>query len=101
MKFLMVRLRMNINLIMVFYLVLSGLQNASAVVMRDDVESSKYLTDKVPAFVVDLPHEGHGVLFHPKWIITVAHTVFYDYAGKSIEIGDQQYTIEKTVIHPN
>ena len=50
--------------------------SASAIVIRDDVDDSKY---RVPASevlaLVDLPGEGHGVLIAPQWVITAAHAI--------------------------
>ncbi len=47
--------------------------------------------------MIDLPHEGHGVLIDPPWIVTVAHTIFYDYTGKQLLIGSKEYIIEMII----
>lgn len=72
----------------------------NAVVKRHDIPPEKYLVENAPAFLIDMPHEGHGVLIAPQWIVTVAHVIFYDYKGKSIEIGGESYKIESVTKHP-
>ncbi len=54
-----------------------------------------------PEFLIDMPHEGHGALIAPNWIVTVAHLIFYDYKGKKIIIGGKEYQIEKVIKHHN
>ena len=78
------------------------INNASAIVIRHDMPASQYNVDvlEVPSFLIDMPHEGHGVLINENWIVTVAHVIFYDYIGKSINISGNEYKIEKVVIHP-
>ncbi len=73
----------------------------SAIIIRHDVEAKKHLSESasVPA-LIDLPHEGHGVLIDPSWIVTVAHTVFYDYTGKMITIGGESREISHIIYHP-
>lgn len=57
-------------------ILLAASSTASAVVIRHDVDDSKY---RVPASefpaLVDMPGEGHGVLIAPQWVITAAHTI--------------------------
>lgn len=52
--------------------------SASAIVIRDDVDDSKY---RVPASefaaLVDMLGEGHGVLIAPQWVITAAHAIMW------------------------
>ena len=72
-----------------------------AVVKRHDVLPEKYVLEKPPEYLIDMPHEGHGVLIHSQWILTVAHTIFYDYAGKNIRVGSKTYEIESVHIHPD
>lgn len=73
----------------------------SAVVKRHDIPPENYLIDKTPEYLVDMPHEGQGVLIHPQWIVTVAHTIFYDYVGKELIVGSKAYEIESVHIHPD
>jgi hypothetical protein len=74
---------------------------SNAVVKRHDVPSEIYFIDKVPEHLIDMPHEGHGVLINSQWIVTVAHTIFYDYVGKDLFIGSKVYEIESVHIHPD
>lgn len=73
---------------------------SEAVVIRHDVEPEKYLTHEAPAAMVDMRHEGHGVLIAPEWVLTPAHVVFYDYRGKTITVGCKAREIEYVIFHP-
>ncbi len=75
--------------------------SSHAVLKRHDVPSENYELEKAPEYLVDMPHEGHGVLIEPQWILTVAHTIFYDYKGKNLKIGSKVYQIEEVNIHPS
>ena len=74
---------------------------ASAVVIRDDVDDSKY---RVPASefpaLVDLPGEGHGVLIAPQWVITAAHAISWQSEIKQVTINGISRNVERLVIHP-
>ena len=74
---------------------------SNAVVKRHDVSPENYVIDKMPEYLIDMPHEGHGVLINSQWVVTVAHTIFYDYVGKDLLIGSKVYEIESVHIHPN
>jgi hypothetical protein len=74
---------------------------SNAVVKRHDVPPENYVIEKMPEYLIDMPHEGHGVLINSQWILTVAHTIFYDYVGKSIILGSKTYEIESVHIHPD
>ncbi|WP_100916034.1 S1 family peptidase [Pseudoalteromonas spongiae] len=74
---------------------------SNAVVKRHDVPAKNYLLAEAPEYLIDMPHEGHGVLINPQWILTVAHTIFYDYSGKKIKVGSKNIEIEKVYIHPS
>lgn len=74
---------------------------SNAVVKRHDVPTENYVLDKMPEYLIDMPHEGHGVLIDSQWVVTVAHTIFYDYVGKNLIIGSNDYEIESVHIHPN
>ncbi|NMP31058.1 trypsin-like serine protease [Thalassotalea sp. M1531] len=71
----------------------------NAVVKRHDVPPEKYVLEKAPGYLIDMPHEGHGVLINAQWVLTVAHTIFYDYVGKSIEIDSKSYQIKSVHKH--
>lgn len=74
---------------------------SDAVVMRHDIAPENYVVEKTPEYLIDMPHEGHGVLINAQWILTVAHTIFYDYVGKSLIVGSKTYEIESVHIHPD
>jgi hypothetical protein len=73
---------------------------SNAVVKRHDVPPENYVIDKMPEYLIDMPHEGHGVLIDSQWVVTVAHTIFYDYVGKDLTVGSIDYEIESVHIHP-
>jgi chymotrypsin len=74
---------------------------ASAIVIRDDVDDSKY---RVPASefpaLADLPGEGHGVLIAPQWVITAGHAVTWQSEIKQVTINGLPRDVERLVIHP-
>lgn len=75
--------------------------SASAIVIRDDVDDSKY---RVPASefpaLVDMPGEGHGVLIAPQWVITAAHAITWQSEIKQVTINGLPRDVERLVIHP-
>jgi hypothetical protein len=75
--------------------------SASAIVIRDDVDDSKY---RVPASefpaLVDMPGEGHGVLIAPQWVVTAAHAVTWQSEIKQVTIAGVPRDVELLVIHP-
>lgn len=72
------------------------------IIKRHDTSESDYLVkENIPDFLIDLPHEGHGVLISEQWILTVAHTIFYDYRNKKLTINGSEYVIQEVIIHPN
>jgi len=75
--------------------------STSAVVKRHDLPPENYVLEKAPEYLIDMPHEGHGVLINSQWIVTVAHTIFYDYVGKELRIGSKNYAIDSVYIHPD
>lgn len=72
---------------------------ASAIVIRDDVDDSKYRVpaSELPA-LVDLPGEGHGVLIAPQWVITAAHAVPSEI--EEVVLNGVSRNLERVVIHP-
>ncbi|MGY0800163.1 S1 family peptidase [Lysobacter sp. A286] len=74
---------------------------ASAIVIRDDVDDSKYRVpaSEFPAFV-DLPHEGHGVLIAPQWVITAAHSVTWQSKINKVVLNGIPRDVEHLVVHP-
>ncbi len=74
---------------------------ASAIVIRDDVDDSKYRVSasEFPAYV-DLPHEGHGVLIAPQWVITAAHSVTWQSEINQVVLNGNPRDVERLVVHP-
>lgn len=91
------RLQMNRFFVL---LLLSVSSTASAVIIRHDVDDSKYL---VPATefssLVDMPGEGHGVLIAPQWIVTAAHTIPHGCVAE-ITLNGVAREVERVIIHP-
>ncbi len=78
------------------------LGDSAAIVIRHDVDESKHLVPEPgPEYLVDLAYEGHAVLIAGRWLVTVAHTLFHDYAGMELSIGGETYTISRVVVHPD
>ena len=75
--------------------------SASAIVIRDDVEDSRYRVPAsgYPAFV-DLPGEGHGVLIDPQWVVTAAHAVAWQPGVGQVTINGIPRDVERVVMHP-
>lgn len=75
--------------------------SAGAIVIRDDVEDSKYRIppSEFPA-LADMPGEGHGVLIAPQWIVTAAHAVTWQPEIKQVVVNGVARDVEKLVIHP-
>lgn len=75
--------------------------SASAIVIRHDVDDSKY---RVPASefpaLVDMPSEGHGVLIAPQWVVTAAHAITWQSEIKQVTINGISREVERLVIHP-
>ena len=73
---------------------------ASAIVIRHDVDDSKY---RIPASefpaLVDMPGEGHGVLIAPQWVITAAHTIPGHSELKQVVINGVSRDVERVVMH--
>jgi chymotrypsin len=80
---------------------LAASSTASAIVIRDDVDDSKYRLppSEFPA-LVDMPGEGHGVLIAPQWVITAAHAITWQSEIKQVTINGVPRDVERLVIHP-
>jgi hypothetical protein len=74
---------------------------AGAIVVRHDVDDSKYRVpaSELPA-LADMPNEGHGVLIAPQWVITAAHTIPQHSRLEQIAINGTPRDVERVVIHP-
>jgi chymotrypsin len=75
--------------------------NVSAMVIRHDVDDSKYRIQiaEFPA-LADMPGEGHGVLIAPQWVVTAAHAVTWQAEIKQIMVGGTSRAVERIEIHP-
>ena len=71
-----------------------------AVVKRHDVNAKLYEINQAPAYILDMPSDGHGVLIGSQWVVTAAHTTSLTDRGSTVRIGNQDYQIDKVVIHP-
>lgn len=75
--------------------------SAGAVVIRDDVPDLEYrmAVSEFPA-LADLPHEGHGVLIAPQWVVTAAHAVSWQGALDVVVVGGTPRAVREVFIHP-
>jgi hypothetical protein len=82
-------------------LFLMASSTATAIVIRDGVDDSKYRipTSEFPA-LVDMPGEGHGVLIAPQWVVTAAHTIPRHSDLEQVGINGVPRDVERVVIHP-
>lgn len=73
---------------------------AFAVVIRHDVPDEKYRVEAstFPA-LVDLAHEGHGVLIAPQWIVTAAHATQW-HPVTEVMVNGECLTVERLIVHP-
>lgn len=74
---------------------------ANAVVIRSDVDDSKYRIDRseFPA-LADMPGEGHGVLIAPKWVVTAAHAAPMEGMDAEVMINGEGYKVARVIVHP-
>lgn len=82
-------------------LLLAAASTASAIVIRDDVDDSKYRVppSEFPA-LVDMPGEGHGVLIAPRWAVTAAHTIPMHAELKQVVIDGIGREVARVIVHP-
>lgn len=85
---------------LLFLIALAVASTASAVVTRHDVADAKYrvAASEFPA-LVDMPHEGHGVLISPVWIVTAAHAIPTP-APAEVVISGVARRVERVFVHP-
>ena len=77
--------------------------NVSAIIIRDDLDDSKYLVNDsdYPA-LVDLIERGDciGTLVHESYLLTVAHCAADLDPGNSLSVNGTDYTIDDIILHP-
>jgi len=85
------------------FIALATLASAvSAVVIRDDVADVAYQIESAEMLALaDIPHEGHGVLIAPQWVVTAAHAVSWQ-SGMVTEvcINGISRRVARVIIHP-
>lgn len=86
---------------MFLFLLLAFSVSAGNIIIRHDVDDSRY---RIPASefpaLVDLPHEGHGVLIAPRWIVTAAHAVEW-HAVDEVMIDGECRKVDRLIVHPD
>lgn len=85
---------------LLLFVVLAVSTAASPIIIRHDVDDSRYRIpeSEFPA-LVDLPHEGHGVLIAPRWVVTAAHNVEW-HAVDEVMIGGECRKVDRLIVHP-
>lgn len=83
------------------FLLLLASSTANAIVIRDDIDDSKYRipTSDFPA-LADMPGEGHGVLIAPRWVVTAAHTIPAHPELGQVVINGVGRKVARVVVHP-
>lgn len=74
-------------------------QPALAVVIRHDVPDLRYrIQEAQMQAVANLPHEGHGVLIAPRWILTAAHATQW-HPVTEIMLNGKCRKVERLIVH--
>ena len=80
-----------------------SLINASAIIIRDDLDDSNYVVNdsNYPA-LVDLIERGDciGTLVHESYLLTVAHCAADLDPGDSLNVNGTQYSVAEIIPHP-
>ena len=72
---------------------------ALAVVIRHDVPDQKYRVQETHMqAIANLPHEGHGVLIAPQWIVTAAHATQW-HPVTEIMLNGACRKVERLIVH--
>ena len=74
-------------------------QPALAVVIRHDVPDLRYrIQEAQMQAIANLPHEGHGVLIAPRWILTAAHATQW-HPVTEIMLNGKCRKVERLIVH--
>jgi hypothetical protein len=79
--------------------------SAFAIVRRHDVDDARYRVSQasIPA-LADLPHEGHGELIAPSWVVTAAHAVSDMQSHpeeRYVTINHKRRAVARIIVHPD
>lgn len=77
--------------------------SSSAIVIRDDVEDSKYLAKNsdFPALATFYIDGAHGTLIKPRWVITAAHASFCVKTDTYVQINGKARKVANVFVHPD
>lgn len=77
--------------------------SSQAVITRHDVDPNTYIidTEHLPSLVTLYQHGVHGVLIHPKWVLTAQHASNCMTKGSKIRIADKLLEVSGLFLHPD
>lgn len=84
-----------------FLLLLTLPFSATSIVIRHDVDDSKYLASisDFPPLVTLYRIGVHGTLIAPQWVVTAGHAIFCMENGDRVKVGDQWARVEARYTH--
>ncbi|MDK1288397.1 trypsin-like serine protease [Pseudoalteromonas sp. B95] len=76
--------------------------NASAILIRHDIEDKEYLAkpSDFPALITFYIDGAHGSLIKPNWVVTAAHTTFCLEPGTKIKTTNGSAIVKRLHVHP-